>query len=561
MSRRLFSKAGQWDELRRTFRWNVPDRFNMADALCDSWARREPEREALRHLHPDGTAEVWTYRRLAEASTRFAHVLAASGVGKGDRVGVLLPQGPAVLVADLAAWRLGAVALPLFTLFGAEALGYRLRDSGARVVVTDDENLDKVMALRPDLPMLRSVLTTGPARSGAAALWDEIERASAAPVRADTRAEDPAVLIYTSGTTGPPKGVLHAHRFLVGHLPSIELQHDFFPQRGDRGWTPADWAWIGGLMDMAVPCLYYGVPLVSRRFRKFDPEAAWDLIAREGVRNLFLPPTALKLMRSVPVPEGVSVRSIASGGESLGAELLEWGRSALGVAINEIYGQTECNLVIGTSARAMDVRPGAMGKAVPGHDVAIIDEGGRPLPAGEVGEIAVRRGDPVMFLEYWQKPEATAQKFLGDWMRTGDLGRVDEDGYFTFVARADDVITSAGYRIGPTEIEECLAGDPDVVMAAAVGVPDPVRTEVVHAFVVLREGAAWSEALEARLIARVRARVSPHVAPRRITPLPGLPMTATGKIMRRALREGATAGQAGDARPRTVSPTRRPIRR
>jgi len=534
--RRLIRSGGGWEAMRAGFRWSIPARFNMAEACCDSWARAEPGRRAIIHLHGDGTVDEWTYGRLAAASDRLANALAAAGVGPGDRVAILLPQCPEVAITHFAAWKLGAVTLPLFTLFGPDALRYRLADSGAKAVVTDPENLSKLDEIRGDLADLAEIFVTADVAAPFRAFWEEIARASGEMRPAPTQADDPAVLIYTSGTTGPPKGALHAHRFLSGHLPSIELHHEGFPQPGDIGWTPADWAWIGGLMDMAMPCLFYGVPLVSHRMRKFDPDTAFRLIRDREVRNLFLPPTALRLLRQATVPAGLSVRSVGSGGESLGADLLDWGLSTLGAPINEFYGQTECNLVLTSAAGFMEVRPGSMGKAVPGHEVAVIDAGGRVLPPGELGEIAVRRPDPAMFLSYWNLPEKTAAKFTGDWMRTGDLGRTDDDGYFWFVSRDDDVITSAGYRIGPTEIEACLSGHPDVVMAAAVGIPDPVRTEVVKAFVVLREGVALS-AVQADLIARVRDRISPHVAPRLIEAVDSLPMTATGKILRRELRE------------------------
>jgi acetyl-CoA synthetase len=303
-------------------------------------------------------------------------------------------------------------------------------------------------------------------------------------------------------------------------------------------WTPADWAWMGGLCNIAMPALRYGVTLVAHRMEKFDPERAFALMARMGVRNTFLPPTALKLMRAVEKPErfGLKLRSVGSGGESLGAGVLDWGKGALGLTINEFYGQTECNLVLGNCASIMAVKPGSMGKPFPGSDVAILDCEGNELPAGEAGEIAVRRGDAAMFLEYWKAPEKTAEKFAGDWMRTGDEGMMDEDGYFWFASRADDVITSSGYRIGPSEIENCLVGHPAVAMAACVGIPDPVRTEVVKAFVTLTPGVASSVTLEAELIAHVRTRLSPHVAPRSVAFVDAMPTTATGKIMRRELR-------------------------
>jgi acetyl-CoA synthetase len=331
--------------------------------------------------------------------------------------------------------------------------------------------------------------------------------------------------------------VLHAHRFLFGHLPCMELSQDFFPQSGDAGWTPADWAWIGGLMDMAIPCLFYGVPLISHRFAKFDPDAALRLMVKERVTNAFIPPTALRLMRQATPPPGMSLRAIGSGGEALGADLLDWGRETLGCPINEFYGQTEANLVVAACDELMDRVPGAMGLPVPGHEVTLRDAAGE-VGTGEVGEVCVRAPDPVMFLEYWKKPEATAKKIVGGWLRTGDLATRDAAGQITFHARDDDVITSAGYRIGPVEIEQALTRHPDVLMAAVIGEPDPVRTEIVVAHVVLREGAEWS-GMEQALQALVRDKVSAHCVPRRVIRAEQLPMTATGKIMRRALRSRA----------------------
>lgn len=539
MARRLIAPQDDWAVMRRDFRWDLPAEFNIADHCCAKWAARAPDQVALVHLLDDGSAQNWTYAMLESAANRLANAFAARGLGRGDRLGVLLQQGPAVLISHFAAYKLGAIVLPLFTLFGEDALAYRLSDSGAKIVVTDGAtggaNLDKLTGLRGQLPDLQEIYSIDPARAPVRDFYAEIKAASGQIRPAITTPDAPALLIYTSGTTGPPKGCLHAHRVLLGHLPAVELHHEFFPQTGDRGWTPADWAWIGGLLNMALPCLYHGVPLVSRRMRKFDPDEAYDLMIRHKMRNLFMPPTALKLMQQVKVPDGLGLRSVSSGGESLGAALLEWARDAMGCHINEIYGQTECNLVISSQGGGGHQLAGAMGRAVPGHDVAVIGADGAVLAAGEVGEIAVRAPDPVMFLRYWNKPEATAAKFCGDWLLTGDLGACDVDGYFRFSSRDDDVITSAGYRIGPSEIENCLSGHPDVVMAAVVGVPDAVRTEVVKAFVVLRAGAEW-EGLEAALIKRVRDKVSPHVAPRWIEPIEALPMTATGKVIRRQLR-------------------------
>jgi acetyl-CoA synthetase len=535
--------AKDWRALRAQHRWQLPARYNMARDICEKWAAAEPERLALISLGADGTVREYSYGRLSRASNRFANVLETHGVGRGDRVAVLLPQVPETILSHLSVYKLGAVALPLFTLFGEDALEFRLGNAGARAVVTDAANLAKIAAIRARLPALETVFSIDGPGPGVCGFWQELDKAKGSREIADTGPEDPAFVLYTSGTTGPPKGALHGHRVLLGHLPGVQATHEFFPQPGDRMWTPADWSWIGGLCNIAFPALRFGVPLVAHRMEKFDPEQAFELMARMEVRNTFLPPTALKLMRNVENPHrfGCHLRSVGSGGESLGAGVLEWGRQALGLTINEFYGQTECNLVIGNCASIMEVRPGSMGKPFPGSDVAIVDGDGRVLPRGETGEIAVRRGDPAMFLRYWNAPERTAEKFAGEWMLTGDEGTMDADGYFWFGSRTDDVITSSGYRIGPSEIENCLIGHESVAMAACVGIPDPVRTEVVKAFIVPAPGVAVSEDLARALIAHVRARLSPHLAPRSVAFIDAMPTTATGKIMRRELRARSLA--------------------
>ncbi|ABD56202.1 AMP-binding protein [Jannaschia sp. CCS1] len=513
--------------MRAGFAWDIPSRLNIAEICCDRWTRRDPDRLAVRHVGPPD--EDWTYGQLKAASDSLATVLAARGVRRGDRVAILMPQNPRVLVAHLAAFKLGAISLPLFTLFGEDALAYRLTDSGAKAVIVDAAVEDRLRAVT-DAPI---VLSTA-ARSGHMSLDDAMAQPSAMqPV--ETLADDPAVMIYTSGTTGDPKGVLHAHRFLYGHLPCMELSQGGFPEPGDIGWTPADWAWIGGLMDMAMPCLFYGVPLLSHRFAKFDPDAAFALMAREGVTNSFLPPTALRLMRDTAPPGDLRLRAIGSGGEALGADLLDWGRDTLGCPINEFYGQTEANLVLAACDGPMTRQPGAMGLPVPGHEVALLGSDDAPVARGAVGEVCVKAPDPVMMLRYWNKPEATAAKIVNGWLRTGDLATQDAGGQFTFHARDDDVITSAGYRIGPVEIEQALCTHPDVTLAAVVGEPDPIRTEAIVAHVVLRPGADTSD-IERTLKDLVRTRASAHMVPRKITLTDNLPMTTTGKILRRALR-------------------------
>src|SRR5665811_1577252 len=481
----VLPRLNNYDDIYRQFRWQVPARYNIGVDVCDRWAQAEPNRLAILHVRPDGGEDAITYGWLRETSNRLANVLRAHGVARGDRVAILLPQAPEVAAAHIAIYKLGAVALPLAVLFGIDALRYRLQNSGATALIANAQGVGHIAEIRKDLPDLKLVLSLDGAGDGALDFAAALARAAS-----EFTAVDPAMMVYTSGTTGQPKGALHGHRVLIGHMPGVETHHDFLPQAGDRIWTPADWAWAGGLLNVLLPGLHYGVPVVARRFEKFDPEEAYALMARAQIRNAFIPPTALRMLRAARNPQGrhaLKMRSIGSGGETLGAETYEWGKQAFGLTINEFYGQTECNLVLSACGALGVSRPGAIGKPVAGHTVAVIGRDGNPLKAGEAGQIAVKRPDPVMFLEYWGNPQATRDKFIGDWMTTGDQGVMDEDGYFSFVGRDDDVITSAGFRIGPGEIEDCLIRHPAVALAAVVGKPDALRTEIVKAFIVLKK--------------------------------------------------------------------------
>ncbi|MEQ5872127.1 AMP-binding protein [Sagittula sp. NFXS13] len=512
----MLNRGETYDGLREGVHWDFPARLNMAAQVCDDWARREPERLCLLDLS-DGREEV-SYGALYRLSRQVEAALRARNVVAGDRVGVLLSQEALCAAAHIAVWRMGAISVPLFKLFREESLRSRLEDSGAFVVVTDSEGREMLTPLD-----VVSVV--------AADLGPEAD----APM-AETGPETPAVLIYTSGTTGKPKGALHGHRVLTGHLPGVEMSHDFLGMADDMLWTPADWAWIGGLFDVAMPGLALGVPVVAARGAKFSPETLGALVA-QGVRNVFLPPTVLRMLKASG--ERVSgLRSVASGGEPLGAEMLAWGRDALGVKINEFYGQTECNMVGSSCGALFPARPGCLGRAVPGVDLAVIGDDGQPCD-GE-GDIAVRRGAASMMLGYWNNPEATADKFRGDWMVTGDRG-VIEDGFVRFVGREDDVITSSGYRIGPSEIEDCLMTHPGVATVGVVGKPDPLRTEIVKAYVVAKPG---EDVSEGALQDWVKARLAHHSYPREVAFVEALPMTVTGKVIRKELKRMATEEDA-----------------
>jgi acetyl-CoA synthetase len=528
-----------YDEVYNAFRWEIPEFYNIGVDICDKWAHQR-YRLGLIYETEKGQVEHYTFWDLKRLSNKLANGLQAQGIGRGDRIGILLPQCPETAISHIAVYKIGAIAIPLFTLFGPDALEYRLSNSEAKGIVTDEANLSKILEIWEKLPNLKVVICTkAEKQEGVLDFWKLIEKGSTDFKPANTRADDPALIIYTSGTTGPPKGALHAHRVLLGHVPGVEFPHNFFPREDDLFWTPADWAWIGGLIDVLFPSWHHGIPVVAHRFKKFDPEEAFHLLAKHGIRNAFMPPTALKMMRQVKDPDSrydYHMRSIGSGGETLGEELLDWGREVMKLTINEFYGQTECNLVVGSCSEVMENIPGSMGRTVPGHNVEVVDESGTPVRPGTAGEVAVERPDPVMFLEYWKNPEATAEKYVGNWMLTGDLAKKDEDGYFWFVGRKDDVITSGGYRIGPAEIEDCLMKHPSVSMVAVVGSPDEVRTEVVKAFIVLKPEVAPSPDAQEDIKNFVKVRLAAHEYPREIEFVSELPMTATGKIMRKELK-------------------------
>jgi acetyl-CoA synthetase len=535
-----------YEDLYRDFTWNIPARFNIGEAVSDAWAADYPDRVCLQHFSPDGQHSAMTYGELSSRSDALADGLQANGLKRGDRIALLLPQVFETVVAHVAIYKMGAIALPLALLFGADALQYRLSASGAAAIVTNAFGLSRLAGLREKLPDLRHVIVTG----DAAPLGDVLSFNELTSIRptlfkpTKTGPDDPALMIFTSGTTGPPKAALHGHRVLAGHIPGFQLAHEMAPQEGDRIWTPSDWAWAGGLLNVLMPALMLGIPVVSSPAQKFDPDMAFRIMAEMKVRNAFIPPTALRLLKSIKRPlekYDLKLRTVTSAGEALGRETYEWARSALKMTVNEFYGQTECNFVLSSAAGLGISRGGAIGRPVPGHRVAVVDEKGLEVGTDEVGTIAVRRPDPVMFLGYWNDEAATAAKFVGDWLVTGDLGRRDRDGYIEFIGRDDDIITSSGYRIGPSEIEDCLAVHPAVQLAGVVGKPDAVRTEIVKAYVVISAGFEPGDALAAELAEWVKTRLSMHEYPREITFVDEIPLTTSGKLIRRLLRDRAAA--------------------
>jgi acetyl-CoA synthetase len=556
-----------WALLHGNLHWQVPERFNIAQACGERWAQ-DPAvapRTAIAWEHEDGRHGRLSYGELHAQALRLAAALAGLGVKRGDRVAVVMPQRPETAVSHLAIYRIGAVAMPLSILFGPEALAFRLQDSGAVVALVDETAIDNLLAVRAECPQLRRVVAVGAAAGRGDVDWaDALAMRRRTPPAADTAADDAAVLIYTSGTTGPPKGALIPHRALIGNLTGFVCSQNWFghgrPDASDEVfWSPADWAWTGGLMDALLPTLYFGRPIVAFQGR-FTPDAALSLMQRHRVTHTFLFPTALKaLMKAVPRPRErfeLHLRAIMSAGEAVGDTVFHWCQAALGVTVNEMFGQTEINYIVGNGGRWVDAaghehpgwpaRPGSMGRAYPGHRVAVIDDDGHECPRGTPGDVAVHRldvqgrPDPVFFLGYWNNERATQGKYTGDpgnsWCRTGDTAVMDADGYLWYQGRSDDVFKAAGYRIGPSEVENCLVKHPAVANAAVVPKPDAERGAVVKAYVVLAPGHVGSQALVAELQQHVRGRLAPYEYPKEIEFIEALPMTTTGKVQRRVLR-------------------------
>jgi acetyl-CoA synthetase len=464
------------------------------------------------------------------------------GIERNDIVGVLLPSRPETAVALLALYKSGCVSLSMSPLFGSEAVEYRLKDSKAKVLIVGSERKDIRKVSRGIETLKHVILVEGERLSGKELSFEETEKASTRFEPAKTSSNDPAQMFYTSGTTGPPKGTLHAQRFVLGHVPAFQLYFDLAPKENDVFWTPADWGWIGALGDVLLPALYFGMPVLAyRRKGRFDPRAVLAIMEKYRVTCAFIPPTALRMIRktiSHPAKEyDLHLRTISSAGERLGADNVIWGRQELGISINEFYGATEANLVVVTCSRIMEVKAGAMGKPCPGHTVEVLGENGNILPPGEIGEIAVKGPDPVMFLEYWNMPEATKKKFEGVWLLMSDLGFKDKEGYLWFKSRADEIIKSAGYRIGPDEVENIINQNPVVQESAVIQKPDPIRGHIVKAFIVLKDDFESSKELESEIQRTVKEKLAAYAYPREIEFVDDIPKTVTGKVKRYELKE------------------------
>ena len=528
-----------YEEICEKFSWDIPTHFNIADAVCDRWAD-DPNRIAITHESLDGGVIDYSFIQIKAYSNQLANLFGELGLQAGDRVLVMLTQSPECAISHIGCFKAGIVSCLASVLFGPDAIKHRLVGSDAKVCITNRANLGKITEIRDHCPSLEHIIVTDDTGSSEAMpFWKTLSNQPESFCNIVTRAEDTAWISYTSGTTGQPKGVLMPHRLLLGNKPLFEYYYDYGPKEHDVLWSPADWAWIAGLINILLIGWYSGCRVVSTDMQGFNAQDAFRILAQHNITVSLLTPTVLKLMRQVDgeVAQDIDLRVVLSGGEAVGKELALWADKRFGLTISEGFGQTECNGMIGTNPRLMEVRHGSLGKAMPGSICAIVDDNGEEVETGTKGNIAIMRPHPAMFSGYLDNPEASAAKFVGDWMITGDLGEQDEDGYLWFHGRIDDVITSSGYRIGPTEIEDCLLKSDAVQLAAVIGVPDEQRTELVKAFVVLAKGFEPDEALAESLKQLVRQHLAKHEVPRLIEFVTALPMTTTGKIMRRALRD------------------------
>ena len=534
-----------YEDICRKFSWQIPEYFNIADAVCDRWAD-DTTRIAMTHENLDGSVKNFTFAEIKRYSNQFANLLNSLGLEQGDRALVLLTQSPECAISHVACFKSGIVSCLASVLFGPDAIQHRLTSTNAKVCITNKANLSKVQNIRGACPSLEHIVVVDDdSPSHALSLWRSIADQNDTFDNVKTLSEDTAWISFTSGTTGQPKGVLMPHRILLGNKPLFEYYYDYGPREGDTLWSPADWAWIAGLINILLVGWYSGCRVVSTDMEGFNAEAAFRILGQHDITVSLLTPTVLKLMRQIDSEESpeLQLRVVLSGGEAVGKELALWADDRFGLTISEGFGQTECNGMIGTNPRLMAVRHGSLGKAMPGSVCAIVDDDGNEVERGVQGNIAIKRPHPAMFSGYLNNPEATEGKFINDWMITGDLGEQDEDGFLWFHGRTDDVITSSGYRIGPTEIEDCLLKSPAVQLAAVIGVPDETRTELIKAFIVVSENTDPTDALADSLKELVRENLAKHEVPRLIEFVDSLPMTTTGKIMRRTLRDQEVAAR------------------
>ena len=529
------SQYKDYEDIKTNFKWEIPDKYNMATRCLSEWAH-DRARVAIFYEDEQGNKETLTFWQLDKLTNQLANFLKSLNISKGDRVGIVLPQCPETAAAHLALYKLGAVAVPMSMLYGPDSYSYIMSNCTMKAVIVDSASAAKIRQVKP--ASLEHIIVRGKAGESDMSL-DELRSYPAHFETVETASSDPALLLYTSGTTGHPKGALHAHRILEGYLLSVRLFYNIDFDETTVFWTPSDWAWVGGLLDVLLPALVWGKPTLAYNGR-FSADKGYALMSAYGVTHVFLAPTALKMLAQVAHPNDsyeLDIRVIASGGESVADEVLKWSQEQLGAVCNEFYGLTEVNHLAGSCAKLWPVKPGSMGKAYPGREVDILGKDGKSTKPGDIGQIVVRPGDPTQMLEYWNNPEATASKHKDGWILTGDMAYRDEEGYIFFKGRDDDMIGSAGYRIGPAEVEEALMRHEAVAEAAVIGSPDAVRGQIVKAFIELAHGYSETETSVAELQQFVKTNLAAYKYPREIDFVKELPKTTTGKLNRKQLRQ------------------------
>ena len=520
------------------FRWRLPMRYNLATDLIDRVAFSAPNAVGLICETEDGQVHNYNFARLRALASRTANTFAALGARPGDCVAAVLNQSLEALLVHLGCWRAGVVSVPISISVDEEALAARLEASDARIIVTDSIRYPKVAEIRERLSEPVQVLLIDGGEAGSMDFHALLAKASESHTAADTTLDDLAFLSFTSGSTGQPKGVAFGHRMLPGHLPGFMFAYEHFGQPEDLCWTPADWAGGGGLSMSLMQGLWFGKPVVAfRADGAFDPERAFATMVKHGVRNLFAMPTMINLLRQAKVPDEVRLRSFISAGEAVGAELDEWSRASLGIHLNAVYGQSEANFLLAHVPAFMKAKPGSMGLPVPGYEIGVIDNDGNPLPDGATGQLALKRPHPVMMLYYWNDEAGTQRRYAGDWLLTGDMVYRDEEGYYWYRGRPEDMIRTAVGSVAPFSVEEAFTCHPLIAVAAAIGIPVDAGEQTIKVFVQPTSGTKINADAAVEVEKFARERLAATLMPRTIEFVEALPLTPTSKVARRVLRE------------------------
>lgn len=533
------STYDDYDEAYADFEWRIPDVYNVAESVCDRWADSADGDEsiALYYTNSEGTREEYTFEDIQRQANRVATALAGFGVEPGERVGVCLPQRPETLISYVGIWKLGATIVPLSVLFGDEGLAYRLDHADVGTVVFDDEIADVYAGIADDLQSVETAVTIDDPPGIDGVRWEDVvPSASDEFETARTAPEEESFILYTSGTTGDPKGVRLPHQYVIGCIPGWQLVNEF-PNRDAVHYSPASWSWNGGMIAVAMLAWHHGQAVVGHA-GQFDPATVYDIFEQYEVTNSMLTPTMIRMLRHVEREWNHVPDIVVCGGEDVTTDIYEFVNEQWDGIVNNVYGQTEALFLLVTNRRLMEENREATGKPAPGHVVDVIDpDTGEERAPGELGQIAVARPDPVLMIDYWDEPERTRSSFVDGWLKTGDAGVRGEDGWIAFVARADDLIITSGYRVSPLEVEDCLQQLPEVNESAVVGVDDDTRGTILKAFVKLSADTISSDDLRERIQTHVRERLAAYKYPREIEFVDSFPTTVTGKVQRYKLSE------------------------